>query len=235
MQIYRASVGIINWASQQTRPDASFEVMEMSMRFKGPQVNDIIRVGKCIRNIKMNDVTIMFRKLCAPVRLLSWSDAAFANLQDGVSSGAGHVIILMDDNGHCCPLAWNTNKVKRVVKSTLAAEALALEEAIAHALYLQAILKELLVDIIDIVCVVDSNNLLKAVSSSRDVEDKRLRIDVASVKETMAVEGIRVFHVPGNDMIANCLTKRGARVDDLMDMICTGVVPRSVHLLLGLP
>ena len=183
----------------------------------------------------MSGVTIMFRKLCAPVRLLSWSDAAFANLQDGVSSGAGHVIILMDDNGHCCPLAWNTNKVKRVVKSTLAAEALALEEAIAHAMYLQEILKELLVDIVDIVCVVDSNNLLKAVNSSRDVEDKRLKIDIASVKETMAMEGIRVFHVPGNEMIANCLTKRGANVDDLMGMICTGVVPRSVHQLLGLP
>ena len=140
LQSYRASVGVVNWASQQTRPDASFEVMEMSMKFKDAHVNDMIRVGKCIRKMKMNDVTIMFRKLSAPVRILSWSDAAFANLLDGVSSGAGHVIVLMDNDGHCCPLAWNTNKVKRVVKSTLAAEALTLEEAIAHAMYLQALL-----------------------------------------------------------------------------------------------
>ena len=89
-------------------------------------------------------------------------------------------------------------------------------------------------DIIDIVCLVDSNNLLKAVNSSRDVEDKRLRIDIAAAKETMAVEGIRVFHVPGSDMIANCLMKRGAKVDDLMGVLCTGVVPQNVHQLLGL-
>ena len=32
--------------------------------------------------------------------------------------------ILMDNTGQCCPIAWNAHKIKRVVRSTLAAETL---------------------------------------------------------------------------------------------------------------
>ena len=52
------------------RPYASFEVMEMSMKSKDPQINDPIRVSMCIRKIQMGDVTIMFSKLCAPVKII---------------------------------------------------------------------------------------------------------------------------------------------------------------------
>ena len=226
---YRSAVGAVNWAAQQTRPDMSFEVMEMSMKFKNPSIEDITRANKCIKRMKTyGGVRVMFHKLSGSKTILSWSDGAFANLQDRVSSGAGHVIVLADSHGHCCPLAWNANKVKRVVKSTLASEALALEEAIGHALYLQAIIRELLSEEIDIVCLVDSDNLVKAVNSSREVEDKRLRIDIATIKETIDKDQISVYHVPGMDMIANPLTKRGAKSDDLLDTLRKGVIAEGL-------
>ena len=226
---YRSSVGAVNWAAQQTRPDMSFEVMEMSMKFKNPSVVDITRANKCIKRMKTNEgVKVMFRKLSGRKTILSWSDGAFANLQDRVSSGAGHVIVLVDSDGYCCPLGWSANKVKRVVKSTLASEALALEESMGHALYLQAILSELISETIDIVCLVDSNNAVKAVHSSREVEDKRLRIDIAAIKEVIEKDNIHVYHVPGRDMVANPLTKRGANCKDLMDILCKGIIERGL-------
>ena len=140
---YRALVGSINWAAQQTRPDLVFEIMEMSIKFKDPLVSDLLRANKCIRRLKMEDVSIKFGQISNNVcdlHIMTWSDAAFANLVDRVSSGAGHLIFVVDKNRRCCPLAWTSNKVKRVVKSTLAAEALALEEAISHAIYLRALM-----------------------------------------------------------------------------------------------
>ena len=124
--LFRAAVGSVNWASQQTRPDASFEVLELSMRLRDTKVEDVMRVNKCVKKLQYEEVHIFFRKFSSEPMIISWSDAAFANLQDGVSSGCGFVILLADSEGNSCPLAWASNKVKRVVKSTLAAEALPL-------------------------------------------------------------------------------------------------------------
>ena len=61
-----------------------------------------------------------------------------------MSSGRGHVIFLTGDDNLAATLAWKNNKVKRVVGSTIAAEALSLQAAIRHGFYLREILIEIL-------------------------------------------------------------------------------------------
>ena len=56
-----------------------------------------------------------------------YADASFANLQGGKSRG-GFIILLVDTNGKCCPILWQSRAIRRVVKSTLAAETLSLVE-----------------------------------------------------------------------------------------------------------
>ena len=225
---YRALVGSINWAAQQTRPDLAFDIMEMSIKFKDPLVSDLMRANKCIKRLKMEDVSIKFGRLIDNldnVSIMTWSDAAFANLLDRVSSGAGHVILLVDTNKKCCPLAWTANKVKRVVKSTVAAEALALEASISHAIYLRALLKEILCcrdQDLPIVSWVDSGNLVEALHSSKEVDDKMLRIKIAIIKETIHTSGIQVYHTSSLTNIANPLTKKGASCRDLLHIMKTG-------------
>ena len=51
-------------------------------------------------------------------------------------------MFLANLEGHVCPLVWKSNKMKRVNKSTLAAEALALQETIDHGLYLRALIRD---------------------------------------------------------------------------------------------
>ena len=54
------------------------------------------------------------------------SDSAWADLQDSVSSGGGHVIFSVNPEGFTCPILWKSNKIKRLIKGTLVAEALSL-------------------------------------------------------------------------------------------------------------
>ena len=54
-------------------------------------------------------------------RLVVYTDAALANLHDGVSSMGARLLFLVDDKQKCCLLSWHAGKVKRVVRSTIAA------------------------------------------------------------------------------------------------------------------
>ena len=226
---YRAAVGSLNWICQQTRPDVSFDVLEFSLKLKSAAVEDLLRVNKCIKKVKLADVHLLFRKLdLKSARLVSWSDAAFANLSDKVSSGSGYVIMLVDGRNACCPLVWRSNKIKRVVKSTIAAEALVFDDALGHALYFQELFKEVLNSDIKILCVSDSDNLVKAIGSSHQVEDRRLRLDIASIKQAVCEKDIDVLHVPGKKMVANCLTKRGASSELLLNIMQSGMVPDGI-------
>ena len=82
-----------------------------------------------------------------------------------------------------------------MVGSTLTAEALSLQVTISHAIFLRAILAEIL-GVEDrklpIVCNVDSNNLYQAVYSTKFVEDKRLRLDIAQIQESVETKNVKV-------------------------------------------
>ena len=53
----------------------------------------------------------------------------FANLKNGLSQG-GFIIFLCKSDKNYAPISWKSRKFQRVVRSTLAAETLAMEEAL---------------------------------------------------------------------------------------------------------
>ena len=71
-----------------------------------------------------------------------------------------------------------------MVKSTLAAETLALVEGAEVSFYIASIIQEVtkLKDV-PIHCFVDNKSLVDALSSSKQVEDRRLRVDIAVLDE----------------------------------------------------
>ena len=153
------------------------------------------------------------------------SDAAFANLSDCVSSAAGYSIFLFEcDGGKCLPICWKANKIKRKVNSTLAAECLALKDGIDHCLFLRSLLMGMLnTDCkFPIEAWTDNNNTYIAVQTSTQVDDKRLRIDISCIKDCITNDMVKVQWCPGNEMLANCLTKRGCSADDLLYLISVG-------------
>ena len=162
--------------------------------------------------------------------MITYSDASYGNLIDGVSSGRGHVIFLADENLRSAPLAWTVNKVKRVVTSTLAAEALSLHACINHAIYIRHVIAEALnrkpADM-QIIAYTDSNNLSNSLHSTTLVSDQRLRIDIGAIKQAMSEDNVAVKWLPKQEMLADSLTKKGATSQALMDVPYLGRLPTS--------
>ena len=72
-------------------------------------------------------------------------DAAHANLNDSVSSVGADTIFLADNQLNSRPLTRKAKKIKRIVPSTNASEALSLQESIEHAIFLGSLIEEILV------------------------------------------------------------------------------------------
>ena len=64
-------------------------------------------------------------------------------------------------------------------------------------------------------------------NSTKQVDDKRLRIDIAAIKQTLLMNLVAAYHVPGSKMLADCLTKRGASPATLLEALSTGGIPRG--------
>ena len=92
----------------------------------------------------------------------------------------------MGKTGNCCPIASNANKIKRVVRSTLAAEMLSLEEGLEASVYYRQMLEDILgikSKSIQIEAYVDNKSIIEAILSTKMIEGKRLRVDVAAIQE----------------------------------------------------
>ncbi|KAG0710632.1 Retrovirus-related Pol polyprotein from transposon RE1 [Chionoecetes opilio] len=213
---YRALVGQLNRIVMHTLPNIAFDACELSVACTRAIVADLLRLNKVIARVKTD-----FVKLCVPKMeeledcyLECFSDASFANLAGNGSQG-GFAIFLRDDGGKRCPVYWQSRKIKRVVKSTLSAEALALLECAETAVYLAKLLHEISnCGILKIRCFTDNKSLVDALHSCRCVEDRRLRIDIAVLCDMLErVEITEVAWVDKSGQLADCLTKKGASTE----------------------
>ena len=175
----------------------------------------------CIRDrrIKEQPLKIMFPSLndLDNIQLVCYSDASLANLPSGRSS-EGYVIFAATTS-NCCPILWKSNAIKRVVRSTLAAETSAMVDALDASYFVSAVLSEVLtghpvcnqIDI-PIVAFTDNESLHRNAYSTTLVDEYRLRIDLGVVKEHIEKGNITKLNwVPKSEQLANnCLTKHGA-------------------------
>ena len=227
--LLRQIVGRLNWAVQGSRPDMSFDMIELSTKLKNGTVGDLIRAIKCIRKLQTGSSVVRFQNLgqFENWKLAVYTDAAHANL-DGIGSVGAHIIFLMNPTGCVCPLSWVANKIKRVVRSTLSAEMLSLQEGLEDAIYLRKMITEIFdkqPESLPIKIYVDNKSVTQAIYSTKLVDDKRLRLDIASVKESMEnneLSGIK--WIPSEDQLANCMTKRGTNGYKLMQVLFNGLI-----------
>ena len=120
----------------------------------------------------------------------------------------------MGQNGRFSPLSWQSKKIRRVVRSTLAAETLAMADGIDSGIFLATLFAELTTgqakpENLPIVCVTDNNSLCDAIQSTKSVSDKRLRLEISSIKEMIQSHQVRaVTWVDSKNQLADCLTKK---------------------------
>ena len=114
ISVLRGMIGQANWAASQSRPDASFDVTDLSINMKHPQVKHLLEANKLIRKLKSEYCGLVFPRSgdLRNLRLFTFSDASYANISDGVSSVGSQIVLLVGENQSSCPLAWSVNKIK---------------------------------------------------------------------------------------------------------------------------
>ena len=214
VKILKMFCGQVNWLSTQGRPDIAFESCYISNSLKTGDHKIFDFANKLIRKIHNQSVSLFYPCIfdVESCTVVSFCDASFCNLPNAGSQG-GYVSFLIDKNGVYCPLAWQSKKIRRVVKSTLAAECLAAVEAAEVTIYLANVLKNILCISrnIDTVLFSDNRNLVNAVHSCTNLEDKRLVIDVSILRDLLEQQELtELLWIATNFQLADVLTKQGA-------------------------
>ena len=224
---FRSAVGRIGWISNSSRPDLAFNHLLLSTKIGSASFRDMKLAAKTIKCIKGASSAMKFVHL-GPMDewvLEGYGDAGHKSLPDKISSSCGYVLLLTNTVTKASSiLTWKSTKIRRVVGSSTAAEALATNDTADALLYISAVLKELLGDIvIPLHIYTDSKNLHDSVSTSALVVDHRMRVDIARLKESIEKGEVSHFQLVKKDaMLADVLTKNGAPGFGLMNILRTG-------------
>ena len=219
----RSLIGQLAWVANQTRPDVAFEVCQLSVNFKNANVGEVVKANKCVKKLKSEEVYLKFTNLgdMKKAKLVSYTDASFNNLGDNGSQG-GNVCFLLGENGSHSVLSWQSKKIQRVVKSTLSAETMALMTGVESCFLYAALLRELHNNKLEMNVhgVTDSKSLYDAVHTSKTLEDSRLKIDVAVLRDYLRKKEMKsIAWVESTDQLADSLTKSGASSKKLVDAV----------------
>ncbi|CAC5372113.1 unnamed protein product [Mytilus coruscus] len=143
---------------------------------------------------------------------------------------SSYIVWIKDRIGKCCPISWQANKIKRVVRSTIAAEALSLQDGLETALYFRKIIEDICgvgERIIPITAFIDNKSVPEALKSTKLVVEKRLRIDIAAICEMIQNNYVEVKWCPGKVQLANSMTKRGASGIELLNVLQKEQMPEG--------
>ena len=91
-RLLREVAGQLLWISSQTRPDLSFDTLEMSVSKNQASIKTLKRCLKVIKKAKEKSSRLVFRPIGEDMKLFVFADAGFCNLPDKMSSTAGFVI-----------------------------------------------------------------------------------------------------------------------------------------------
>ena len=215
----KSKIGQLSWLAGITRPDISYRVCQMSTQIKSSTVNDILKLNKIIRDVKSYESRIRIPKFKSmSYNLLVYADASFCNLPDGRSQGG--FIILLSDGTNVCPISWRSLKIKRVVRSTIAAETLALADACECAIFWQRVFNEALnTNSIQIYCYSDNKSLVESSKTTNRIQDTRLQLEMSAVREMIEKKEITLSWIEGDKQLGNCLTKFGASSKELLEVL----------------
>ena len=125
-------------------------------------------------------------------------------------------------------LTQQSERIKRVVPSSLSAETLTLCDALDDAVFLQQMISELLFNkTFSIPIDVSTNNgsLYDILHSTNAVSEKRLRVDIAMIQENILDNQATIHWLTTTEQIANVLTKDGVSSEFFFKNLNTNKLP----------
>ena len=233
-KVYQKQLGRMLWLSGQTRPDLSFDTLELSTYSSNACVKHVKMLNKVTKKIAGGPKSLCFKGLDLQrdnISITFYTDASVGNTftENGrqTQSGRGYLVFLT--NGKTANLIdWSSRKIKRVVHSAFGAETLACIDAMGAAIYVRQILSEILYgdpksEVIPIKGFADSKQLHDHVHTSKQCEEKRLRLDLAELQQALSNKTLKsLTWIPTDIMLADCLTKKDANCEQLCTVIERG-------------
>ena len=221
----RGLAGQLNWTSSQTRPDMSFGACEIGTSIKDATISDLIHANKNIRRLKAGQVSLQFPNLgnIEECMIACYSDATFANLRNASSQG-GYMFLFKYEKKFG-PISWKSKKIQRVVKSTLAAQTLALVEALEACFMISAILLEIYKKqphskTFPIHCFTESKSLLDSVHPTKSLKEKRLKVYVCIIRDMLEKNEISSINWYASEkQLADCLRKAASSPNKLISVL----------------
>ena len=114
--------------------------------------------------------------------------------------------------------------MKRIPRSSLVAETIAVLEGIDVAIFIREIFRELTHHRLPLTVFTDNKSLYDAVKLSKYVQNKQLRIDTAAVKESINQSEIKNIAWINTKRLADPLTKSGANTNFLLKTLSKGKI-----------
>ena len=147
--ILRTCAGQLAWVANSTRPDQSFLASYLQgVQDKGT-VSHIHLYNKAIREMKAQKMCLQFPShvKVEDWRIVCFADAGWCTRENGDSQG-GYVLTLSNPTffehkvAPCWIIDWSSKKLRRVVRSSVAAETLSNQNGLDSAEMLQALIAE---------------------------------------------------------------------------------------------
>ena len=181
---------------------------QLSSAAKESTVADAKLLNKAVRKARNERIVITYPQLnLAHLKIKCFSDASYANLPQEGSQGGN--TILLTDGKRSAPLQWASNRLKRVVRSTLAAETLSLTSCCDNAIYLKSLIESSLhlpPGSTPIECTVDNKSLYDNIHFTKPASEKRLHVDIAAIREMVTHRELTITWKDKGYQLADCLT-----------------------------
>ena len=241
----RGVLGQLAWVSGQSRPDISCHVSEYVGRLsEAPTVRLLKEINRTVEHVKETAKTsrLKISKLTNDpndrLALLIYGDAAWANMP-GLRSQSGVLLALVSErdairvqngenkgdlrqgkpteifNCRFSLLDWSSGRIRRVVKSTFAAELMSLGGAVDRATALGGLLSEITSGpnkekrCLPLYTLCDCQSVVSNIRSlCPSILEKRLRIDCLDLQSDIEEGRLNVRWTPTESQYSDPLTKR---------------------------
>ena len=136
-QELRGIIGSLQYAASNTRPDTSSRLSHLQSKINCAVIRDLLEGNRLLSDAKRHDtVKITYESIpIQDISFLVYSDASFATREKQQSQKGGLILaahrdICSQKPAISSPIVWYSEKIDRVVASTLAAETYALSHAV---------------------------------------------------------------------------------------------------------
>ena len=206
-KLYQSAVGLLLWATLNTRPDLSFSVNRLGSQCANPNVDDWKRLMYCLRYIKKNmDLKLEYKrgrlnKNSKDFTIECFSDASFAPDLDRKSITGTSIFI----NGNL--VNWATKKQKIITHSSAACEMLALNYTILKAFELRNTIEDLDLKVRNVHVHEDNQAVITILKNDNFHPHRPIDICYKYLRQKLKDGYFSISYVESRDNLADSFTK----------------------------